>query len=91
MGCTKHFLGFDWERHSWHKHVTLAENLPKVETNMWGRVVGSEYTRCIKHDVCDVCGKTREDINCLCDCDVGERCAIRRAWLDGHREGAPVS
>ena len=86
MSCTKHFLNFTWERHRWRKRVTYAENAPQHETNMWGRVVDGAYTRCIKHDVCEVCGKTREDINCLCDCDVGDHCAIRRAWIDQPRK-----
>jgi hypothetical protein len=49
---------------------------------MWGRRVDGKYVHCIKHDVCDVCGKTREDISCMCDCDVGDRCPIRLAWIE---------
>jgi hypothetical protein len=85
MGGTTHFPGLGWHRHVWRKRVTLAEDLPKQETNMWGRVVEGQYTHCIKHDVCELCGKTRDDISCLCDTDVGERCPIRRAWLDQER------
>ena len=85
MGCTKHFLNLEWEHHRWRRRVTLAETLPKQETNMWGRVVEGKYVHCIKHDVCDACGKTREDINCICDCEVGERCPIRLAWIEESR------
>lgn len=82
MACTRHFLNAEWEHHRWRKRVTLAETLPKQETNMWGRVVSGEFVHCVKHDVCEVCGKTREDISCLCDCAVGERCPIRLEWMN---------
>ena len=82
MACTKHFLNLEWEHHHWRKRVTFAEKLPARETNMWGRPVNAEFVHCVKHDVCDVCGKTREDINCLCDCEVGERCPIRLEWMN---------
>ncbi|MBI4886200.1 MAG: hypothetical protein HY824_03825 [Acidobacteria bacterium] len=82
MGCAKHFLNFQWEHHRWRKRVTGAEKQPAPETNMWGRVVHSTYVRCHKEDVCEVCGTTRRDMNCICDTAYGEHCAIRRAWLD---------
>ena len=89
MSCTKHFLGWQWEHHRWRKHVTSAENAPQHETNMWGRPINGEFTHCIKHDVCEVCGKTRQDINCLCDCDVAEHCEIRREWISQAHKAAP--
>jgi len=52
---------------------------------MWGRVVNGEYVRCHKQDVCEVCGSTRSDVNCLCDTAQAERCTIRRAWIDDSR------
>ena len=82
MGCTQHFLNREWEHHRWRRQVTLAETRPTEETNMWGRRVDGKYVHCTKHDVCDVCGKTREDISCICDCDVGDRCPIRLAWIE---------
>jgi hypothetical protein len=86
MACTKHFLNLEWEHHRWRKHVTLAEKLPTQERNMWGRAVNREFVHCVKHDVCDVCGKTREDVNCLCDCEVGDRCPIRLQWMNAARQ-----
>lgn len=53
---------------------------------MWGRVVNGDFVRCHKQDVCEVCGTTRGDVSCLCDKAYGERCAIRRAWIDDSRQ-----
>ena len=78
-------------QHVWRQCVTLAENLPQHETNMWGREVASEYVHCVKHDVCVICRKTRADVNCLCDKAVGDRCAIRRAWLEQSAETNTVA
>jgi len=86
MPCTTHLLNFEWKHHHWRKRVTLAEKLPTQETNMWGRAVKGEFVHCVKHDVCDVCGETREDVNCLCDCEVGERCPIRLEWMNTTRQ-----
>jgi hypothetical protein len=82
MACTKHFLNLEWEHHRWRNRVTLAEKLSTQETNMWGRAVTEEFVHCVKHGVCDVCGKAREDVNCLCDREVGERCPIRLEWIN---------
>lgn len=81
MSCTKHFLNFTWEHHSWRPRVTSSEILTCQETDMWARDVDREYVRCDKQDVCEVCGKTRPEVNCLCDMARGEQCAIRRAWI----------
>ena len=85
MSCTRHFLNFQWEHHAWRRRVSSAENVPVQDTNMWGRVVNGEYVRCHKQDVCEVCGSTRSDVNCLCDTAQAERCTIRRAWIDDSR------
>ncbi len=83
MSCTRHFLTFHWEHHSWRQRVTLAENVPSLETSMWGRPVNREFVRCHKQDVCKACGKIRRDEDCLCDTAHAEHCMIRLAWIDG--------
>ncbi len=85
MGCTRHFLNLQWEHHSWRRRVSSTENAPAQGTNMWGRAVNSESGRCHKQDVCEACGKTRRDVDCLCDTAQAERCTIRRAWIDDSR------
>mgnify|MGYP001572758481 CR=1 FL=1 len=86
MSCSRHFLNFQWEHHSWHRRVSASAYVPTQETNMWGRVVNGESVRCNKQYVCEVCGKTRGDMNCVCDKAVGECCAVRRAWIDDSRQ-----
>jgi hypothetical protein len=86
MSCTRHFLSFQWEHHSWRQRVSLAENVPSRETNMWGRPVNRENVRCHKLDVCEACGRTRRNEDCICDPAQAERCTIRRAWVnDSHQ------
>lgn len=82
MDCTRHFLNLEWEHHSWRPRVFGTESLPTQETNMWGRTVYGTCVRCHKHEVCEVCGKTRAEQSCICDTAVGEQCAIRLEWLD---------
>ena len=52
---------------------------------MWGRVVKSDFVRCRKEFVCDICGKTQPDVNCVCDKEEGERCQVRLACLSAAR------
>ena len=78
-----------WERHSWRSRVFAAEMLPTKETNMWGRPVYGTCVRCFKHQVCEVCGATRDEQNCVCDPAVGEQCAIRRDWLESAHYRVP--
>lgn len=85
MNCTRHFLNFQWEHHSWRRHVSSAENVATHETNMWGRVVHGHSVRCHTQYVCETCGKTREDISCLCDTAQADACAIRLAWVDSQQ------
>jgi len=81
MSCTRHFLNFEWEHHSWRKRVSLAEDVPSQETSMWGRPVNREFVRCRKQEVCEVCGKIRSSETCICDTIHADRCTIRRAWI----------
>lgn len=81
MSCTRRFLNFRWDHHSWRRRVTFSEIVTGQETNMWARVVERDYVRCDKHDVCEECGKVRHEVSCICDMERGERCAIRRAWI----------
>ena len=82
MSCTRRVLNFEWEHHSWRQRVFFAENVPSLETSMWGRPVNREYVRCHKQQVCEACGKIRRSEDCICDTAHGERCAIRCAWID---------
>jgi hypothetical protein len=85
MGCTRHFLNLQWEHHSWRRRVSLAENVPSLETNMWGRPVNRENVRCQKEEVCQVCGKIRRHEGCFCEPAQAERCAIRLDWINDPR------
>ena len=88
MNCTRHFLNFHWERHSWHQRVTLAENVPVEDTSMWGRPVNREFVRCHKEEVCTACGQIRRSGDCICDTAHAARCAVRLAWIDATRPAA---
>lgn len=90
MSCTRHFLNFQWEHHSWRRRVSLAQTVPSQETNMWGRPVNSAFVRCHKQEVCEVCGKVRWAEDCICDTAKADRCAIRLAWIDQSRHSAPT-
>jgi hypothetical protein len=46
---------------------------------MWGRVNITNSVACHKHQVCDVCGETRDGADCMCDPEEAERCALRIA------------
>ena len=82
MSCTRQFLMLRWEHHTWRPRVTAAEHAPVSETNMWGRVVHSQFVRCQKQQTCTECGQTRPAENCICDTAHAEQCAIYRAWAD---------
>jgi hypothetical protein len=62
--------------HSWSPRVVSAEKLVSRDTNMWGRVVESEFVRCQKEHVCTVCGAVRPAESCRCDCAVAEECPV---------------
>ena len=85
MSCTRHFLNFQWEHHSWRRRVSSSETLTAPETNMWARVVYRDYVRCDKQDVCEVCGKTRREVSCMCDMERAERCTLRDACIAASR------
>ena len=90
--CTRHFLNFEWEHHRWRRRVTAADNLPALETDMWGRSVHGTAVRCHKEYVCEVCGTTRGGVSCHCDPAYADHCAIRLAWIERHPDaGAPSS
>jgi hypothetical protein len=76
MGCTRHFLTFQWEHHTWRRRVTGFETLVQQEADIWARNVYREYVRCDKEEVCEVCGKVRHAVSCVCDPSRAERCAI---------------
>lgn len=82
MGCTRHFLNFEWEHHTWRPVVVGEEIVHSRETTMWGGSAQLPYMRCQKHDVCDVCGQTTETRSCVCDPEQGDRCAVRLALVN---------
>ena len=86
MSCTKHFLNFHWEHHTWRPRVTSWEVVTGEETNMWARVMYRDYVRCDKQEVCAECGAVRHEVSCLCDMAKGERCTL----LNAHKSGPPA-
>ena len=82
MSCTKRFLNLRWTRHSWRRRVTAAETVPIHETTMWGTAANTTFVRCHAQYVCEECGTTRDEGNCLCDTARGERCPVRLAWIE---------
>jgi hypothetical protein len=86
MSCTRQFLNFRWEHHAWRRRVISTTRVSVPVTDMWGRPVFNEDVRCHTDYVCDACGKTRDDGDCLCDAIKGERCAVRRAFIDASRQ-----
>jgi len=81
MGCTTHFLNVKWEHHSWHPEISSTDDVTLHETNSFGRVVNTEAVHCRKHRVCESCGATTADVDCVCDKEYGERCAPRLAHM----------
>jgi hypothetical protein len=81
MGCTRRFLSFQWESHRWQKMVTGTEIVTSEEPDMWARPVFRDYIRCDKAQVCEVCGKVRHPVSCICDVPRGEVCKPRVAYL----------
>lgn len=88
MSCVKHFLGFKWERHSWHRRVTATEREAFPDTSMWGRPITNEHVICHAEYVCEHCGAVRDDGDCGCDAERGAQCPVRLAYLERHAEGA---
>jgi hypothetical protein len=82
MTCTKHVLNLSWEQHAWRRLVTSTDTVPTRLTDMWGRVISTDYVRCQTQEVCEACGAIRNTAACHCDTPTAEGCAIRRTWLD---------
>jgi hypothetical protein len=76
MSCTKEALGVRWEQHAWRRRVSHVEHRSSPKTDMWGRVFVDESVFCHKQDVCETCGQTRENADCTCDTEKGERCPL---------------
>ena len=81
MRCTTRFMNVEWNHHSWHPEVSATGYVTMHETNPFGRDVNSEAVRCRKHRVCEGCGATTADVDCICDKEYGERCAPRLAYI----------
>jgi hypothetical protein len=82
MNCTRHFLNVEWGHHAWRPEVSATDYVTLHETNSFGRDVTTEAVRCRKHSVCEACGATTEDVECLCDKEYGEHCAPRLACIE---------
>jgi hypothetical protein len=81
MGCKKRFLMFSWERHRWQRRVTATERGTHADTNMWGRPTDAPYVVCHAQYVCEDCGAVKDDGECGCDAERGDRCPARVALL----------
>ena len=88
MSCSKHVLNLHWEHHSWHTRVTLAEDVTAEENSMWGCPVDRTEVRCLKEDVCTVCGAVRSRGACVCDTAKAAQCPVRLAWIDDPQRSA---
>ena len=88
MTCTRHVLNLHWEHHVWRRRVLSTNRVSTPVTEMWGRPAIEENVRCHTEYVCDRCGETGETAECLCDVAKGERCAIRREFLEASRHPA---
>lgn len=85
MSCTRHVLNFEWEHHNWRPEVTSADTWTQRETTMWGGSANVHYTHCMKHFVCETCGRVGDAIDCVCDCEQGDECPPRLAWIERSR------
>lgn len=72
MACTSKLLPFGVPHHAWRTEVTSTTYVPDELTNMWGRRVFGEHVVLHKHDVCERCGATRHEEDCICDVAVGD-------------------
>lgn len=81
MTCKSDLLPVDFPHHEWRTEVTSTSYVEDHTTDMWGRTNISDHVTCHKHEVCARCGETRNERECMCDLEVGERCAIRIACL----------
>ena len=82
MGCTKRFLMFKWERHDWHRRVTATERATYADTSMWGRPTSTPHVMCHAEYVCRNCGAVKDDGDCGCDAERGDRCPARVSLLE---------
>lgn len=87
MQCKSDLLPVAFPYHTWRTEVTSTDYITDEVTDMWGRTNRSEHVICHKHEVCERCGETRNERDCLCDCEVGEVCKIRLECL---QEGTKV-
>ena len=85
MSCTRHFLGFHWDRHQWERRVVSTEYVPTQQANMWSRPVYGRSVLCNTEYVCTGCGATRRHEGCICDTERGETCPARLAFLAPER------
>ena len=84
--CTKHLLGFTWQRHAWDRRVTNSELLDEPGTDQWGRCIELSNVLCHVQYVCRNCGEVRDGGECGCDRTRGEKCPARLASLAASRQ-----
>ena len=75
----------------WHHHDSNSSMLYVVRGVLrlecdgvegWVDAVAGDYVRCHTQDVCEACGATRNDANCLCDTAHADRCPARLASIE---------
>ena len=79
--CTKHILGFTWQRHAWDRKVTNSELLAAGSTDQWGRRIELANVLCHIQYVCRNCGEVRDGGDCGCNRDRGDKCPARLELL----------
>ena len=83
MSCTIHVLNLEWPHHHWKREVMHTRTLTFNETDMWGRRYRADHVLCHARLVCQDCGAVKDDGDCGCDAEEGERCRVRLAHLRG--------
>ena len=91
MSCTKHFLGFRWQRHDWERQVASTSHLTVPLTDQWGRAINHDYVLCHARYVCRDCGAVRDGEECGCDQEHADHCAVRLTYLAEQRTRAQMS
>lgn len=86
MSCTKHFLGFHWDHHTWIRQVTHTESRTIHETDQWGCSNEEAAAFCHVRYVCKECGAVREGEECRCEQERAEQCACRLNAIDAANE-----
>ncbi len=91
MSCTRHFLTFEWSRHTWRREVTQTESLSFRESDMWGRKFAADQVLCHAQSVCQDCGTIRDGGDCGCEPEQANQCKARLTFLARPACPAPIT